>query len=382
MPTNCRLGALLLVAALASACGSGGGTTNALAPTILTQPVNQKTTVGLTATFTVTTAGTGPLQYQWSKNGTAIAGAGAASYTTPPAAPADNGENFTVIVSNAIGSATSNPASLIVGPRAPKPGDWRFQALNLPAFVPLVATFLLGGTEVPYPNAVGTPLSMGAAPDMICVSGIVADCSWGYSVYSEPAGGSGISAYYLSDSFTNLDPDLQALATPNNVITSLDQEPANSIFAVSWLQTSAAGGFSAISQSVDPSDVQAVASQLGEQSQVVTALTFNAGQVQILAYGWQGDTTTIYEAKALAATSDNFIAEATSLAAAGYIITALGGDPTDGLILVGTRVQGDTMPRPIQFVTPSGTQGQLDKTVQFTVQELFTAAGQNWIYQQ
>ena len=115
---------------------------------------------------------------------------------------------------------------------------------------------------------------------------------------------------------------------------------------------------------------------------MVTALTFNAGQVQISAYGWQGDTTTIYEAKAIPVTSDTFIAEATSLAATGYIITELVGDSTDGLILVGTRVQGDTMSRPIQFVTPSGTQGQLDETVQFTTQELFTSGGQNWINQQ
>jgi len=380
--TNCRLGAFLLAATLTSACGSGGGSINALPPTIVTEPANQKTTVGLTATFTVTAAGTGPLQYLWSKNGAAIAGASVASYTTLAATPADNGANFTVVVTNAIGSTTSNPASLTVGPRAPKAGDWRFQALDLPAFIPDVATFLLDGTGVSYPNAIGTPLTMSADPDLICVSGIVGDCAWGYSAYGEPAGGSGISADYLSDSFTNLDPDLQALDTPNNVITSLDLEPANSVFAVSWLQTSAAGGFSVTSQSIDPTDVQTVASRLGEQSQVVTALTFNAGQVQILAYGWQGDTTTIYEAKAVAATGDNFITEATSLASAGYIITALGGDPTDGLILIGTRVHGDTMSRPIQFVTPSGTQGQLDKTAQFTTQELFTSGGQNWIYQQ
>ncbi|HMD17685.1 MAG TPA: hypothetical protein VKH18_13560 [Terriglobales bacterium] len=373
--------ALLLAAALTLACGSGGGSTNALAPTIVTQPANQKTTVGLTATFTVNAVGTGPLQYQWSKNGTAVPGASGASYTTVAATPADNGANFVVIVTSAIGAATSNSASLTVGPRVPKPGDWRFQALDLPAFVPDVATFLLGGMGVSYPNAIGTPLSIGAAPG-ICVPGIADDCAWGYSVYGEPAGGSGISASYQSDSFTNLDADLQALATKNNVITSLDLEPANGVFAVSWLQTSAEGGFSAITQSIDPADVQAVASQLGEESQVITALSFNAGKVELLPYGWQGDTTTIYEAKAVAATGDNFITEATSLAAAGYIITALGGDPTDGLILVGTRVQGDTMSRSIQFVTPTGTQGQLDKTVQFTTQELFTQGGQNWINQQ
>ena len=381
--TNCRLGAILLVACLTSACGSsGGGTLSALAPSIVVQPANQKTTVGLTATFTVTANGTGPLQYQWSKNGTAIPGASGASYTTPAAVSADNSANFVVIVTNAIGAATSNSASLTVGPRVPKPGDWRFQALDLPAFVPVVATFLLTGEDASYTNAIGTPLSIGAAAPGICGPGIQGGCAWGYSVYGQPAGGTGISAYYQSDSFTNLDADLQALATPNNVIISLDLEPANSVFAVSWLQTSAEGGFSAITQSIDPADVQAVASRLGEESQVITALSFNAGQVQVLSYGWQSDATTVYEAKAVAATGDNFITEATSLAAAGYIITALGGDPTDGLILVGTRVQGDTMPRPIQFVTPTGTQGQLDKTVQFTTQELFTQGGQNWVNQQ
>jgi len=354
---------------------------SALAPTIVTQPANQKTTVGLTAMFTVNAAGTGPLQHQWSKNGTAILGASGASYTTPAAAPADNGANFTVIVTNAIGTVTSNTASLTVGPRAPKAGDWRFQALDLPAFVPDIATSLLTGEEMSFTNAIGTPLLIGAALGL-CTPGIVDDCAWGFSVYSQPAGGTGISAYYQSDSFTNLDADLQTLTTPNNVITSLDLESANGVFAVSWLQTSAEGGFSAISQSVDPADVQAVVSQLGKESQVITALSFNAGQVELFSYGWQSDTTTIYEAKGVATTGDNFITEATSLAAAGYIITALGGDPTDGLILVGTRVQGDTMPRPIQFVTPTGTQGQLDKTAQFTSQEVLTSGGQNWVNQQ
>ena len=38
---------------------------------------------------------------------------------------------------------------------------------------------------------------------------------------------------------------------------------------------------------------------------------------------------------------------ATALAQAGYIITACGGNDLDGLILVGTRVKGDTTPRPL-----------------------------------
>jgi|HubBroStandDraft_1064217.scaffolds.fasta_scaffold138407_2 hypothetical protein len=37
---------------------------------------------------------------------------------------------------------------------------------------------------------------------------------------------------------------------------------------------------------------------------------------------------------------------AMALAASGYIITAFGGTGDNGFLLVGTRVQGDTTPRP------------------------------------
>ena len=47
--------------------------------------------------------------------------------------------------------------------------------------------------------------------------------------------------------------------------------------------------------------------------------------------------------------------QAAILAQQGYIITAVGGDTTNGFLLVGTRVQGDTMPRPFKVVTsPTG----------------------------
>ncbi|HEY2455456.1 MAG TPA: hypothetical protein VGI71_23125, partial [Scandinavium sp.] len=84
------------------------------APTITTQPANQTVTTGQTATFSVVDPGTAPLSYQWQKNGAAISGATSASYTTPATTSADNGDVFQVIVSNSIGSATSNSATLTV----------------------------------------------------------------------------------------------------------------------------------------------------------------------------------------------------------------------------------------------------------------------------
>jgi hypothetical protein len=94
-------------------------TVNAVAPSITAQPANRTITAGQTATFSVTASGTAPLSYQWQKNGSAIGGATSAGYTTPAETTADNGAQFSVVVSNSAGNATSNAATLTVNPAAP-----------------------------------------------------------------------------------------------------------------------------------------------------------------------------------------------------------------------------------------------------------------------
>jgi hypothetical protein len=86
----------------------------ATAPVITTQPASQTVAVGQTATFTVADTGTAPLTYQWLKNGAAISGATNSSYTTPAATASNSGSQFSVVVSNGAGSATSNAAVLTV----------------------------------------------------------------------------------------------------------------------------------------------------------------------------------------------------------------------------------------------------------------------------
>src|SRR5438132_14348742 len=123
-----RLGAVLCVLLFAigivsAGCGGYVSATNPgapLAPSITIEPVSQTVTTGQTATFTVVAAGTAPLSYQWRKSGTAISGATASTYTTPATTSADNGSQFTVVVSNTAGSVTSNAATLTVSP-APAP---------------------------------------------------------------------------------------------------------------------------------------------------------------------------------------------------------------------------------------------------------------------
>jgi hypothetical protein len=83
-------------------------------PTISTQPQDQTIGAGGTATFAVTASGSSPLNHQWMKNGTSIAGATSASYTMPPTTSADGNSQFAVVVSNNSGSITSSTATLHV----------------------------------------------------------------------------------------------------------------------------------------------------------------------------------------------------------------------------------------------------------------------------
>jgi hypothetical protein len=87
------------------------GWTPALAPNIVSQPVNQSVSGGQSVTFSATGTGIPDPGYQWLDNGTPISGATSASYTIP-SADATNAGNYSVVVSNGSGSVTSVVATL------------------------------------------------------------------------------------------------------------------------------------------------------------------------------------------------------------------------------------------------------------------------------
>ncbi len=83
------------------------------APVITTQPVSQVVTAGGNATFTVAATGTPAPTFQWRFNGSPLAGATGTSLTRSSATAAMAG-TYDVVVANANGSVTSNPATLTV----------------------------------------------------------------------------------------------------------------------------------------------------------------------------------------------------------------------------------------------------------------------------
>lgn len=85
------------------------------APAIATQPVGLALVAGQTATLAVAASGSGPLAYQWRRDGTPLPGATGPVLTLADLQPGNAG-SYTVVVSNAAGSVTSDAAGLAVTP--------------------------------------------------------------------------------------------------------------------------------------------------------------------------------------------------------------------------------------------------------------------------
>ncbi len=88
-------------------------------PTIVLGPASITVSVGTSAGFTVVANGTWPLHYQWQLNGVDIPGANGFVCTTPPVQASNNGDQYTVRVSNAQGARTSDAATLTVSGTTP-----------------------------------------------------------------------------------------------------------------------------------------------------------------------------------------------------------------------------------------------------------------------
>ena len=117
------------------------------APAITVQPASQTVTAGAGVILGISASGSPTLTYQWFKNGTAITGATGATFAIASAQPTDSG-SYTVAVTNAVSTVTSQAATLVVNP-----------AFTRPAFTVQPSSFTLssGSTVLLAAAATGVP---------------------------------------------------------------------------------------------------------------------------------------------------------------------------------------------------------------------------------
>ena len=139
-------------------------------PVVVVAPSDQAAPEGGSVTFTITATGS-ELSYQWFRDNAAIGGATESSYTLSPVALADNGSQFTVTVTNAAGSVTTDPVTLSVNLNAPSIVTQPF-SLSVVEGEPAVFSVAAQGSELTYqwtrdgvdiPGATGSSYTLGAS---------------------------------------------------------------------------------------------------------------------------------------------------------------------------------------------------------------------------
>ncbi|MFN7609706.1 MAG: immunoglobulin domain-containing protein, partial [bacterium] len=172
----------------------------ATAPSITTQPASVSTAAGQPANFSVVASGSGTLTYQWRRNGTAISGANSASYGIAATTLGDNGAQFTVVVSNSVGSVASNAAVLsVTAGVAPAQITTQPQAASVSAWQTATFTVVATGTApLAYQwRRNGTNIAGAAASSYTTTATTVADNGAIFDVQVSNAAGSVTSAAAL-----------------------------------------------------------------------------------------------------------------------------------------------------------------------------------------
>ncbi|MDZ7652733.1 MAG: hypothetical protein U5L03_09390 [Burkholderiaceae bacterium] len=147
---------------------AASGPPQPVAPAIATQPTGLAVNVGQTATLAVAASGSGPLTFQWRRNAVPIAGANGPILTIGAVSIGDAGQ-YSVVISNSAGQATSADAGLVV---TPVPGTPVISAspANLSALVGQAATFAATVTGNPAPQCQWTRNGLAISGAINCAS--------------------------------------------------------------------------------------------------------------------------------------------------------------------------------------------------------------------
>lgn len=347
-------GALMLTQ-LVLGCGRGGDISQMSSPLIVQQPADATAPLGSSVSFTVVAEGLGPLAYRWFRNGSAISAASGSSYSISPVSASDDGSSFSVEISNRFGQTTSRSADLKIGARLPDPLDLRFQQVGSPStyngyrgYASPIGNLLPKGA-LGFSGVIGTPLSIG--PGCPAGLGSIYNCAWVDSTFSQPTGVVQIDTHYQSSAFSDWPGVLAQVEDVHTVVTGLDLAPSFDSAAFSWAVSHDSSSYQRHTNISTVASLGPSVAVEANAGRVTTAVSFNNGQVNFLSYGWSNDTSNHYETSVVLTTKQQVVSAAQMLAKSGYIITAGGGNDTDGVLLVGTKVKGDSIERPLLVVS-------------------------------
>jgi hypothetical protein len=176
----------------AAATVNDGG---AVTPTIVTPPANAVVAVGGATSFSVTATGSVPLAYQWRKDGVALAGATSSRLDLVSVMTSSAG-NYSVVVSNAAGSAESLAATLTVNPATGSAPQITTQPIAQSVAEGGTATFSVvasGAGPLLYQWRKDEAPLAGATGATLTLTGVTAASAGNYSVAVSNASGSVVS---------------------------------------------------------------------------------------------------------------------------------------------------------------------------------------------
>lgn len=169
-----------------------------------------------------------------------------------------------------------------------------------------------------------------------------------------------------SESTLRFEQNTQALIDDHALITSLDFATANEAQAsyglTSVRRLDGAPLFdTALVATLKPEELQMFATAQASSGRIITALAGDGETLTVFAFDWLGTAET-YEARIAQTSFDDLEDEARVLAGEGYVITALGRNAAQ-LLLVGTRPAGSSSPLEIEvwdeYELPRESQGAL-----------------------
>ena len=300
-------------------------------PSYTSQPSSKTAPAGSSATFSVSVKANAAVAYLWMRNGVAIPGATAASYTLNSIAGSDSGAVFQCVVSDAAGFVNSAKATLTVAASAPSaPNGLVASADNSQVSLSWNASQAATGYNVYRGTTAGGETSTPINSSPISGTSFVdTNASNGTTYFYIVTAKNGIGESGPSNE-ANATP---ALPAPQPAPVGLASQPGNATVSLSWTAVTGATGYnvyrgtSSGGETATPLNASPLASASYTDSGVVNGTSY---YYEVTAVNAGGESVPSNEASATPALPPAPAAPTGVTAAAGNNAVALSWAPVTG----------------------------------------------------